>query len=365
MRVAVFGGSGFIGSRICGMLANAGCDVVSVSRSGGPSDWASTQPWAGRVRWLQADLASNDGDALPLGHLDAAVSTIGNVRPAPDWEEFWGLHWDDAVTRAENGAVNERAAEAAARAGARRYVYISCSFNTAKAFEGPLEGYLDGKRAGEAAALHHFGDRDGALVVGPSLVYGGGRFKRAGALLASVLSSPPVRFYNASLSAIRGLSRSPNSEDWLSEVAFTPPLDVDVVARACAAGAVSATVGAELGPRRQDFYGFDGLPVRHAEVPFLDHPEIPALAARWSAAALAAAVAADASAGVAAAAVPSAAMEVAAPPAQSASRAKGPPFEGALVGAKPLLFPLPVAAFFAGLFGLIATGSLVHPVDLQ
>ena len=36
-RVAVFGGSGFVGSRVCQTLVGAGCDVVSVSRTGLPS----------------------------------------------------------------------------------------------------------------------------------------------------------------------------------------------------------------------------------------------------------------------------------------------------------------------------------------
>ena len=39
--------------------------------------------------------------ALPIGTIDLAVSCVGNMRPAPTWEEFFGLHWDDDAMRRE------------------------------------------------------------------------------------------------------------------------------------------------------------------------------------------------------------------------------------------------------------------------
>ena len=219
-RIAVYGGSGFIGSRVCQTLVAAGCEVVSLSRTGMPPAWAALQPWIDGVEWRKADaLADADVD---IGRIDGAVSCVGNVRPSPDWEpgSFFGLHWNTAAMVRENGEVTERIAAAARRAGARRFVYCSVSRCSKWAFGGALEGYIEGKvrprthtlahrgvaahdahtapRApppqrlqvqGEAAVRRVFGD-GGACVVGPSLVYGGGRFPRLGPLLEANGNSP-------------------------------------------------------------------------------------------------------------------------------------------------------------------------------
>ena len=77
-RIAVFGGSGFIGSRVCQTLAGAGCSVVSVSRTGAPPAWAAAQPWSRQVEWLAAD-ALADGFAeseLPIGRIDGTPRTV-------------------------------------------------------------------------------------------------------------------------------------------------------------------------------------------------------------------------------------------------------------------------------------------------
>ena len=93
-RVAVWGGSGFIGSRVCQLLATCGCECISLSRSGGPPAWAVGEAWTADVTWLVAD-ASNGPRHGPgaLGQIDAAVSCVGNMRPSSEWEGFWGLHW--------------------------------------------------------------------------------------------------------------------------------------------------------------------------------------------------------------------------------------------------------------------------------
>ena len=148
-RIAVYGGSGFIGSRVCQTLVAAGCEVVSLSRTGMPPAWAALQPWIDGVEWRKADaLADADVD---IGRIDGAVSCVGNVRPSPDWEpgSFFGLHWNTAAMVRENGEVTERIAAAARRAGARRFVYCSVSRCSKWAFGGALEGYIEGKvRAG-------------------------------------------------------------------------------------------------------------------------------------------------------------------------------------------------------------------------
>ena len=131
-RFAVFGGSGFVGSRVSKTLAGLGCDVVSVSRTGKPPAWAAAEPWSEAVEWVAADAFG----PVRLGRIDGAVSCIGNVRPSPDWDGFFGLHWEYQQLVRENGYVTERLAEAAWRAGARRFVYLSVSSSTKWAYGG-------------------------------------------------------------------------------------------------------------------------------------------------------------------------------------------------------------------------------------
>ena len=328
-RVAVFGGSGFIGSRVCEALASAGCRVVSVSRAGAPPRWAAETPWAAGVEWIAADML-DDAAAPELGGLDAAVSCVGNVRPEPGWAQFWGLHWDDDAKRRENGYVNERVVDAAARAGARKFAYVSVSNASQLAFGGALEGYIDGKIAAENAARARFG-ADNAVFVGPSLVYGGGRFAAAGALAAAALRSPPVRAYFAVNDALRGLSAGGKIEVGdVASVFLAPPAPVEAVAAAVAAGALGAT----------DATRVDGT------------DEIEALARGAGAkAALAAAVAAAAESEW------DDAPSRAEPAGAAAARRRAlpdAPFEGALVGSRPFLYPLPVLAFFAAVWTYIS-----------
>lgn len=108
-RYAVFGGSGFIGSRVCKALVEAGCSVASISRTGKCPEWATEVPWSAQVNWLAADMLSPPAQlAAELGAIDGAVSCVGNMRPSPTWRDFFGLHWDyESLTR-ENGLVTWR-----------------------------------------------------------------------------------------------------------------------------------------------------------------------------------------------------------------------------------------------------------------
>ena len=148
-RVAVFGGSGFVGSRVCKTLVESGCRVASISRAGQPPRWAAAMPWSEQVEWLSADMLT--ATAIPLGRVDMAVSCVGNMRPSPDWEDssFFGLHWNKEVMRRENGDITERIADAAKRAGATRFVYVSVATVTKWAYCGAL-----GVRALNDVATH-------------------------------------------------------------------------------------------------------------------------------------------------------------------------------------------------------------------
>ena len=85
-RIAVFGGSGFIGSRVCQTLTGAGCSVVSVSRTGAPPAWAAAQPWSQQVEWLAADaLADGFAESDQVGRIDGTrVMPACAAAPGPE-----------------------------------------------------------------------------------------------------------------------------------------------------------------------------------------------------------------------------------------------------------------------------------------
>ena len=78
-RIAVFGGSGFVGSRVCQILAGAGCSVVSVSRTGAPPAWAAAQPWSRQVEWLAADALAEG-----FSESDPPIGCIDGTEPEPE-----------------------------------------------------------------------------------------------------------------------------------------------------------------------------------------------------------------------------------------------------------------------------------------
>jgi hypothetical protein len=52
--IVIFGGNGFVGTRICELAINKSYRVISVSRSGQPN-WTSEFEWANKVEWFKAD----------------------------------------------------------------------------------------------------------------------------------------------------------------------------------------------------------------------------------------------------------------------------------------------------------------------
>ena len=139
-----------------------------------------------------------------------------------------------------------------------------------------------------------------------------------------------------------------------------------MLARVIAAGAVGAIDPATLPPRLQDFYNASGKPVTYAELPLVDGTaEIERIGALVGREGLRRAVAGNTSE-KAGGADDSGDGDGAATPTSVAGPGAGPgvtvadsvPFEGALVGSRPFIFPLPVALFFGKLFA-IATSSRV------
>ena len=113
-RVAVIGGSGFLGSAIVARLAEAGLEVRVLVRRPERLAGRARTAGPGAVEALQADVRDNGALALALADCDAVVNAVGlYVEQAA--ESFEAVH--------ELGALN--AAQHCAGIGIKRLLHIS------------------------------------------------------------------------------------------------------------------------------------------------------------------------------------------------------------------------------------------------
>ncbi|KAL3925968.1 MAG: hypothetical protein SGPRY_003521, partial [Prymnesium sp.] len=126
--------------------------VSSVSRSGAPS---SLGPELSSVEWLSADIERPEQLEQAMRGVDGVVSCVG-------------VFGSNEYMRRINGQANATAVEAAAKAGVRRFAYISAQKFRPVAMVAP--GYFEGKEMAEEAVGRHFGS-DGC-VLRPPAIYG-------------------------------------------------------------------------------------------------------------------------------------------------------------------------------------------------
>ena len=352
LSIAVFGGSGFLGRRVCQELVSSGHEVTSVSRKGRPPPYYTGSNdaencWADKVNWLSYNVNPDNLQVLELPNIDAGISCIGNVNPDPNWDKlsFFGLSFDDETLYNENGIFNECAARFAKNNGAKRFVFMSVSYEIAKMVEGPIDGYTRGKRHAEHVICDLFG-AENSIVLGPSLIYGGKRFPVLGKIYRKFAKSGAVKFYAKSMDALRNLSSSP-IEDWVEKSLLSPPVEVNVVARVACASALGMVTKDMVGERRQGFCNDEGKPVYYDDVVYIDgtaelervdelvHLDLPAEDQlkhdRYN------------------------------KPLTTLHReGKDPLWEGGLVGKTPYLYPVPIISIFSALFYIISTGQFVN-----
>lgn len=335
-RVAVFGGTGFIGRRVCETLVKAGCEVYSISWLGAPPTCYCDPSWSDQVEWISYDLASPKESLASIGPLDGAISCVGNLNPSSEWKELFGLGFDDDQLMIENGEWNEKICEIAKNAGAERFVLMSVNYETSKALEGAIPGYIYGKRRAESKACQLFG-AENTIALGLPLVYGGMRFPTLGFLYRSFVESPIAKAYLGSNDFLRNLSVTP-LEDWVEKMVFSSPVHVESVARVASAAVLGKIRRDMVGPRKQGFYDTNGKAVEYDDVIFVDGAaKVEALDS------LVDFVDRDN--------IPSPIIP---------GSGKGPFWEAALVRKLPWLYPMPVIAFFGTIFWSVVTQQFVQ-----
>lgn len=142
--LVVFGGSGYLGSRICQEALKAGLPVTGVSRSGRPAN--EDGAWCNEVTWHSANALYPESYTELLRNSLAVISTIGLISASQE----------DMLRM--NGEANKALINAAADAGVGRFAYVS-----AHDYQFPgdlvlLRGYFQGKRDAEATLAARFPD---------------------------------------------------------------------------------------------------------------------------------------------------------------------------------------------------------------
>ncbi|HUQ35873.1 MAG TPA: NAD-dependent epimerase/dehydratase family protein [Aestuariivirga sp.] len=152
LKIALTGATGFVGRAVVSALMAKSCQVSALLRDPARAEMNSN------VRRVQGDLQNSAAlDALTKG-ADAVIHIAGVI---------------GALSRNDFFAANElgslAVAEAAARNGVKRFVYIS----SLAAREAGLSMYGASKRAGEVA-VEKFKTQMSVLVLRPPAVYGPG-----------------------------------------------------------------------------------------------------------------------------------------------------------------------------------------------
>ncbi|TMW64833.1 hypothetical protein Poli38472_009000 [Pythium oligandrum] len=188
----VIGGNGFVGSNILQRAVQKGIDVRSLNPSGKP-DWQDV-PWIDQVEWMKGDVFNPDDLAAAVDEATGVISTVGAFGNNELMEKVCG----DATILA---------AQAAQKAGAERFVFVSNSrVGSYVPTWAPLYGYYHGKERAEAAVRSSFPSTGVSLR--PGFIYGPRRTKSFGIPLQ--LAGVPIKFVARDLGAVSSIiSRIP------------------------------------------------------------------------------------------------------------------------------------------------------------
>ncbi|KAL1527710.1 hypothetical protein AB1Y20_009095 [Prymnesium parvum] len=207
MRLLVFGGSGFVGTRVLRSALKHGLNVASVTRSGTPQVLDSD---LSGVEWLKADIQKPADLTAVLKGADAVISCVG-------------VFGSNEYMRRINGDANAALAESAAAAGVGRFVYVSA--HTFRPVAAIAPGYFEGKAIAEAAVGKFFGSN--GCVLRPPAIYGTRAISKhvslplglVGVPLGTLFSTGPMRAVAAALGPIGDLMMPWVSVDAVADAA--------------------------------------------------------------------------------------------------------------------------------------------------
>lgn len=116
-KIVIFGGNGFIGSRIAKALSELGAEVVCISRTGHKPLQLRKADWSTKVKWCKGDAA--DPCSELLASCDAVVYCVGSA-PLPTFSK---QAYEKQL--ASNGTHGINTIEAAKKAGVEKLIIMS------------------------------------------------------------------------------------------------------------------------------------------------------------------------------------------------------------------------------------------------
>lgn len=164
MNVLIYGGNGFVGTRVAKILQQQNCSVSCVSRSGKMPKHLVGDQWANQVQWIAGDASQPDHELLRTQ--DVLVSVVG----APPIPTVTKKAYQRSL--AINGEANVNAIRAAAECDIRRLVLLGAKIPS------PLQGnwfaYAKGKRLAADAAKEFsaHSNTHSAVVIQPGGLFG-------------------------------------------------------------------------------------------------------------------------------------------------------------------------------------------------
>jgi nucleoside-diphosphate-sugar epimerase len=164
IKIAIYGGNGFIGTRVAEALVERKACATCMSRTGHKPVHLKEQKWSEIVRWCKGD--ANDPDLQLLERMQGLVTLVGS----PPLPTFSTQAYEEQVFI--NGETNAKAIQAAAEAGLKRIVLVGAQlpfFMRRDSF-----GYAKGKKIAMQAAedFSKLSSEHRAVVIQPGMIFG-------------------------------------------------------------------------------------------------------------------------------------------------------------------------------------------------
>ncbi len=194
-RLLVYGGNGFVGTKVLEIAATRGAVCTSVSRSGKiPAQLERLRPpWLSQVAWVSGDALHPDPSLVASA--DAVVCLVGSP-PLPTFNQV--AFQQQVMT---NGGANSAVIAEAQRQGVKRLVLLSAHIPAL--MRSSRFGYYVGKQQASAAAAEYTkaSEDNAATVIYPSAIYGK-RYTAAGIAVPLGAFMSPVAWVMRSLPTV-------------------------------------------------------------------------------------------------------------------------------------------------------------------